>query len=151
MTSNPSALQLASPPPTPTPPPRRPGRIPRTTTLDVAMKYWEEGDQRKGLLTPLCDWPKYFEPAEYRRESQKRIQIKMVCHDEYIVDCGRDRAVMEARYPGLLDSYTNLMHQVRRRRQADGKIATRTRRTNTDNAVVEEEAILEDDEDEDQQ
>ena len=101
------------------PPPRQVSRIPKTTSLNDALRFWEKGDEALGLLVPLKQWGTLYQPSEYRSEAQKLSMIRMV-RDEFVKHCQADRRVFEQRYPGLDDQYTKLVKAIRAARIARG-------------------------------
>jgi hypothetical protein len=63
-----------------------PPRIPRTTSLDDAILYWETGNVEKGLLMPLKSWALVYQPSEYQSEAQKLSMISIV-YEEFVHHC----------------------------------------------------------------
>jgi hypothetical protein len=104
--------------------PAQPPRIPKTTSLDDAIRYWEDGDVEKGLNIPLQDWGIVYSPSQYRSEAQKRSMIGIV-HAEFVQHCGRDWDVFEQQYSGLRYEYTKLIKAVRAARMARGEAKPR--------------------------
>jgi hypothetical protein len=103
-------------------------RIPKTTSLDDALQYWEKGDVSLGLTTPLKMWSDIYQPSEYRSEAQKLSMIHIV-RDEFVKHCNGNWEVFEQHYPGLRHEYTKLIKAVRNARIARGDLKPRhTRR-----------------------
>jgi hypothetical protein len=94
-------------------------RIPKTTSLDDALRYWEKGDEELGLTVPLKTWATVYQPSEYRSEAQKLSMIRIL-RDEFVDHCDRDWSVFEESYPGLRHQYTKLVNAVRQARVARG-------------------------------
>jgi hypothetical protein len=94
-------------------------RIPKTTSLDDAIRYWEDGDVGLGLSVPLKTWATTYQPFEYRSEAQKLSMIRIL-RDEFVVHCDHDWDIFEELYPGLRYQYTKLVKAVRRARVARG-------------------------------
>jgi len=102
-------------------------RIPKTTSLDDALQYWEKGNASLGLTVPLKKWSTIYSPSEYRSEAQKLSMIHIV-RDEFVDNCNADWNVFEEHYPGLRDQYTKLVKAVRRARIIRGDVRSRCTR-----------------------
>jgi hypothetical protein len=102
----------------------RPPRIPRTTSLDDAILYWETGNVEKGLLMPLKSWALVYQPLEYRSEVQKLSMVSIV-YEEFVHHCHRDWDVFNKKYPNLRHQYTKLVKAVRVARIARGEAKPR--------------------------
>jgi hypothetical protein len=117
-------------PPARTPSPREdnqarpPPRIPKTTSVDDAIRYWEMGDESRGLDLPLKVWVFTYKPSEYRSQAQKLSMIGIV-RAEFAEVCSGDWEVFERRYPGLRYQYTKLVKAVRVARIARGDTKSR--------------------------
>ena len=99
-------------------------RIPRTTSLDDVLRYWEKGDASLGLIIPLKQWSTIYSPSEYRSEAQKLCMIRIL-QDEFVKHCNGDWETFEECYPGLRDQYTKLVKAVRNARIARGEVKSR--------------------------
>jgi hypothetical protein len=99
-------------------------RIPKTTSIDDALRFWEEGDVSLGLSSPLKMWATIYQPSEYRSEAQKLSMIHIL-RDEFVKLCKHDWETFETRYPGLRYEYTKLIKAVREARIARGDIKRR--------------------------
>jgi len=110
--------------------PSRPPCIPKTTSLDDAIKYWEKGDEAKGLDLPLKVWIYAYRPSEYRMEAQKLSMINIV-RTEFVERCNRDWTIFEQQYPGLRYQYTKLVKAVRAARITRGETKPRQRQRKT--------------------
>jgi hypothetical protein len=106
--------------------PRTP-RIPKTTSLDDAIRYWEKGDVELGLTMPLKTWRTIYQPSEYRSEAQKLSTIHIL-RDEFVHHCAQDWDRFEELYPELRYQYTRLIHAVREARIARGDTMPRQAR-----------------------
>jgi hypothetical protein len=104
-----------------------PPRIPETRSLDDALRYWEEGDEGKGLIVPLNRWCIGYQPSAYRSQAQKLSMIGIVC-DEFNGHCKGDWELFEQTYPGLRYKYTKLVKAVRDARIMRGETKQRHRR-----------------------
>jgi hypothetical protein len=98
--------------------------IPKTTSLDDALWYWEKGDEALGLTVPLKAWVTIYQPSEYRTEAQKLSMIHIL-RDEFVDHCDQDWSVFEEHYPGLRYQYTKLVNAVRQVRIAHGDAKAR--------------------------
>jgi hypothetical protein len=101
--------------------------IPDTQTLDDCIRYWDLGDERRGLPLPLKDWPKTFRPSTYRSEAVKWGKIQKVMHEFHDV-CASNRGVFESRYPGLSSQYAKLCKAVNIKRQERGELSERPKK-----------------------
>jgi hypothetical protein len=102
-------------------------RIPDTRTLDDCIRYWDLGDERRGLPLPLKDWPKTFKPSTYRSEAVKWGKIQKVMHEFHDV-CASNRGVFESHYPGLSSQYAKLCKAVNIKRQERGELSERPKK-----------------------
>ncbi|KAG6829692.1 hypothetical protein H0H92_003810 [Tricholoma furcatifolium] len=115
------------PTPSPSPPPLKPPHpvIPMTTSLDDALRYWDEGDAEKGLTIPLKEWPTTYKRDYGTNEAVKFCNIRFV-RDEFLHHCNGDFAVFEERYPNLRTQWARLIQAVRRARQERGEAKHRS-------------------------
>ena len=101
------------------PPPPSPSRIPRTTSLDDVLAYWESGAPEKGLVVPLKHWAEWFDPSEYKSEAVKLSNIRFIW-EEFTVGCSSDFDQFEMKFPGLRYQFTKLLKAVREARKVRG-------------------------------
>lgn len=104
-----------------------PSRIPETTSLDDALRYWNDGDTQAGLLEPLKTWRQKYKSSELGPEAQKLSMIEKVVH-EFQVQYRGDWTEFEAAYPGLRKRYTRLVAAVRQARKDRGETKSRKSR-----------------------
>lgn len=102
-------------------------RIPDTHSLSDCIRYWEVGDNRRGLTLPLSVWPSTFKPSSYRSEAVKWGKIQKVVH-EFRVVCKSDHKEFDTQYPGLLTQYAKLFKAVNVARQSRGELVERPNR-----------------------
>ncbi|KAJ3759479.1 hypothetical protein EV360DRAFT_69470 [Lentinula raphanica] len=103
-----------------------PSRIPEVHSLDDVVRYWEEGDIRRGLVTPLKDWKKLFDPKEYKSEAVKLSNIRFV-YEEFAGQHGGSYDSFETAFPDLRFQYTKLLLAIRKARKARGEAKSRRR------------------------
>ncbi|KAJ3710101.1 hypothetical protein C8R42DRAFT_648979 [Lentinula raphanica] len=103
-----------------------PSRIPEVHSLDDVVRYWEEGDIRCGLVTPLKDWKKLFDPKEYKSEAVKLSNISFV-YEEFASQHGGSYDSFENAFPDLRFQYTKLLLAIRKAHKARGKAKSRRR------------------------
>lgn len=103
-----------------------PSRIPKTTSLDDVVTYWESGAPDKGLMVPLKLWSKVFKPLEYQSEAVKLSNIRYIW-EEFTIHCNSDYDLFESRFPGLRNQYTKLRLAVLDARKARGEAKSRDR------------------------
>ena len=106
--------------------PPRPSRIPRTTSLDDVLAYWENGAPDKGLVIPLKQWVDIFDPSDYQPEAVKLSNIRFIW-EEFAIECQGDFNLFEAKFPGMRNQYTKLLKAVREARKARGEAKSRNR------------------------
>jgi len=102
-------------------------RIPDTRSLDDCIRYWDLGDEHRGLPLPLKDWPKTFKPSTYRSEAVKWGKIQKVVH-EFREVCDSDRDVFESHYPGLSCHYAKLCKAINVERRVRGDLMERPKK-----------------------
>lgn len=102
-------------------------RIPDTRTLDDCIRFWNFGDEGRGLRLCLKDWPSAFDKRSYRSEAVKWGRIQRVV-DEFEKHCRGDRAVFDSQYPGLSGRYTKLVEAVDAARERRGELTRRPKR-----------------------
>jgi hypothetical protein len=105
----------------------RPSRIPRTTSLDDVLEYWENGAPDKGLVVPLQQWADLFSPSEYETEAVKLSNIRFIW-EEFTVECQGDFDNFESKFPGMRHQYTKLLRAVREARKRRGEAKSRNRK-----------------------
>jgi len=101
--------------------------IPDTRSLDDCLQYWDFGQESKGLLVPLKDWPLHFKPSAYRSEAVKWGKIQKVV-SEFCKACGSDRERFEALYPGLSQQYTKLLKAIDLERERRDELVRRPKK-----------------------
>ncbi|KAF8325745.1 hypothetical protein F5887DRAFT_1085118 [Amanita rubescens] len=104
----------------------RPSRIPRTTSLDDVLAYWENGAPDKGLVVPLKQWADLFDPSDYQSEAVKLSNIRFIW-EEFAIECQCDFNLFEAKFPGMRHQYTKLLKAVREARKERGEAKSRNR------------------------
>ncbi|KAG5638414.1 hypothetical protein H0H81_000191 [Sphagnurus paluster] len=111
-------------PPLPTQSPVHQPRIPKTTSLDDVLCFWEEGQPKKNLTVPLKLWTTTYGSDEYdQSEAVKLSQIQSLW-DEFIIQCCGDFNIFEEKFSGLRGQYTKLLKAVWCARQEWGKTKT---------------------------
>ncbi|KAJ3752488.1 hypothetical protein EV360DRAFT_88707 [Lentinula raphanica] len=120
------------PPPTPTPAapisqPKSPCRIPEVNSLDDVIRYWDEGDTSRGLITPLKDWHHLFQTKDYKSEAVKLSNIHFV-YEEFSIHHRGSHDSFDVSFPGLRFHYTKLLLAVREARKARGEAKSRRRK-----------------------
>ncbi|KAF8326289.1 hypothetical protein F5887DRAFT_1084601 [Amanita rubescens] len=104
----------------------RPSRIPRTTSLDDVLAYWENGAPDKGLMVPLKQWADLFDPSDYQTEAMKLSNIRFIW-EEFAIECHGNFSLFEAKFPGMRHQYTKLLKAVREARKERGEAKSRNR------------------------
>ncbi|KAJ3772445.1 hypothetical protein FB446DRAFT_800025 [Lentinula raphanica] len=115
------------PPPPAHSQPKKPSRIPEVNSLDDVVRYWEEGDTGRGLMTPLKDWRHLFQVKDYKSEAVKLSNIRFV-YEEFSVYHQGCYDSFNISFPGLRFHYTKLLHAVREARKARGEAKSRRRK-----------------------
>ncbi|KAJ3828168.1 hypothetical protein F5880DRAFT_1672711 [Lentinula raphanica] len=124
--NGPQLTPLHQTPPSPSQTAPHPSRIPEVNSLDDVIRYWEEGDVRRGLVTPLKEWKRLFNSKEYKSEAVKLSNIRFV-YEEFSSQHSGSYDSFEASFPDLRFQYTKLLHAVRRARKARGEAKSRRR------------------------
>ncbi|KAJ3728928.1 hypothetical protein C8R42DRAFT_750386 [Lentinula raphanica] len=106
---------------------KKPSRIPEVNSLDDVVRYWEEGDTGRGLMTPLKDWRHLFQVKDYKSEAVKLSNIRFV-YEEFSIYHQGCYDSFNISFPGLRFHYTKLLHAVREARKARGEAKSRRRK-----------------------
>jgi len=122
-----SAVPLASSQPLPTMMDPSKFQIPDTRSLDDCLRYWNIGDEYKGIPLPLRDWPAKFKPSAYRSEAVKWGKIAKVV-EEFQDFCDSDHQVFESRFPGLSSRYTKLVKAINSEREKRDDLVRRPKK-----------------------
>lgn len=111
----------------------QPPYVPRTKTIEDAVRFWAEGDLGEGLVVPIKDWHESYPRKAYKSQDQKIKNIRDICQ-ELAEHFGGSIPRMKERYP--CHRMSQLIKELRTARVERGLTKRRSRKGGSVSTIV---------------